>query len=85
MTPGNKRLINLVLMLSIFGVLAFTASEYVSCHDEFPDEFLDLVAAYQNPVLLVFTSQLNVHLYVLKFLKVVHLRKINLLTSILRC
>jgi hypothetical protein len=82
---ANKRLMHLVLLFAIFGVLAFTASDYVGCHADFPDEFLDLAAACQNPVLPVFSPELNLHPCALKSLKVLHSPTIGPLNSILRC
>ena len=80
-----NHLIGLLLLTSILGVLAFTASDYVVCHDDFPDEFLDLVVASPSPVLPVFAPQLNIHPYGLRSLKALLLQKVNFLTSVLRC
>ncbi|HUL22073.1 MAG TPA: hypothetical protein VLZ10_11500 [Thermodesulfobacteriota bacterium] len=76
---------NLLLLISILGVLAFTATDYVVCNDDFPDEFLDLAVACSAPVLPVFAPQLNIHPDVLKSLNAILLQKVNFLTSVLRC
>ena len=81
----NNRFLNLLLLISILGVLAFTATDYVVCNDDFPDEFLDLAVACSAPVLPVFATQLNIHPDVLKSLNAILLQKVNFLTSVLRC
>ena len=82
---GDNRLTGLVLLVAIFGVLVLSAGDYVVCHNEFPDEFLDLAVVCQSSIVPVFSSPLNVNPYVLKFLRVSHLRKVNSATSTLRC
>ncbi len=82
---GNKCLINLLLLISITGVLALTASEYVSCKDISPDEFLDLAVASQYPISPAFAPRLNTHACLLRSLKIFYFQKINFLTAILRC
>ena len=72
-------------MISIFGVLAFTASQYVDCRELYPDEFLDLALAWQYPILPVFAPHLNTHPFLLRFAKVFYFRRVNLLTTALRC
>ena len=81
----NHRFVNLLLLITILGVLAFTATDYVVCDDDFPDEFLDLAVACSAPVLPVFAPQLNIHPYVLKSLKEILLQKVNFLSCVLRC
>ena len=81
----NNRYINLLLLICILGVLAFTATDYVVCNDDSPDEFLDLAAACSAPVFPVFAAQLNLHPYLLKSLKTILLQKVNFLTCVLRC
>ncbi len=81
----NICLINLVLLISIIGGLALTASAYVGCKDISPDEFLDLAVASQYPISPVFAPRLNAHAYLLHALRTFHLQGINLLTAILRC
>jgi hypothetical protein len=78
-------LITLFLLISTFGGLALTASEYVDCKDLYPDEFLDLAAESPHPILPVFASSLNTHPYLLCCLKIFHFQKIGPLSSILRC
>ena len=82
---GNYRLKSLVLLVAIFGVLALSASDYVVCHEDFPDEFLDLAVAIQSSSTPVFSCASNVNPYVMKLLGIAHLRKVNSATSILRC
>jgi hypothetical protein len=55
----NKRLINLVLLISVCGFLVLTAFEYINCRSDFPDELLDIASAYQNPPLPVFPPHRN--------------------------
>jgi hypothetical protein len=81
----ENRLINLILLSIFFGVLVFTASDYVNCSDDFPDEVLDFMVVYESPVLPILSLHLNLHPYVLTSLKVFYLDKINLQTSILLC
>jgi len=81
----NSRLINLLLVIGMFGVLAFTAQEYVACHDDFPDEFLDLAVACQNPTLPIFAPHLNTHPILMSPLKLFCFQRTNLQTTSLRC
>jgi hypothetical protein len=81
----NNCLINLLLLISMFGVPALTAQEYVACHDVFPDEFLDLAAACQNPTLPVFAPHPNTHPIPISLLKIFCLQRTNLHTTSLRC
>jgi len=81
----NNSLINLVLLISIIGVLSLTASQYVDCKDIYPDEFLDLALAWQYPVLPVFAPHRNTHPFLLRFIKMFYLRRFNLFTIFLRC
>ena len=71
--------------MSMFGVLALTTQEYVSCHDDFPDEFLDIAAACQNPTLPVFAPHLNTHPIPISLLKISCFQRANLHTTSLRC
>jgi len=81
----KNRFIDLLLLISILGVLAFTTNDYAVCNDGFPDEFLDLAVACPTSVFPAFTRHLNIHPYVLKSLKGLFLQKVNFLTSPLRC
>ena len=81
----NNHLINLLLLISILGVLAITAQQYVACQDDFPDEFLDLAAACQNPTLPVFAPHLNTHPIPISLLKILCFQRTNLHTTSLRC
>jgi hypothetical protein len=82
---GKRCLINLVLLISIGGVLALTASTCVDCKDFYPDEFLDLALASRGPIIPVFAPYLNTHPYLLQTLKIFYFGRIDLPTSILRC
>jgi len=81
----NSGLVNLLLVISLLGVLAFTAQEYVACQDDFPDEFLDLAGACQTPMLLVFAPHLNTHPIWMIPLKLFCFQRTNLHTISLRC
>lgn len=78
-------LISLFLLISIFGSLALTASEYVDCNNPYPDEFLDLALECQGPISPVFAPQLNTHPLLLHPLKTLYFQRDNLLTTFLRC
>jgi len=78
-------LISLILLISVIGVLASTASAYVDCKNLCPDEFLDLAAESPSPIVPVFASILNTHLCLLRCLKIFHFQKMCPLTAILRC
>jgi hypothetical protein len=82
---GNYRLINFLLFISMMGVLAITASAYVSCGSFEADEFLDIALASpnQNPTVLPF--HLNNSPLPLRPLTIIHLQRVNLLTNLLRC
>jgi hypothetical protein len=82
---GKYCLISFVLLISIIGVLALSASEYVDCKGFYPDEFLDLALAWQCPISTVFARHLDTHPYLLYSLKIFDFRRIDLLTPILRC
>jgi len=81
----NIRIINLVLLISVFGVLALTAQEYVTCQDGFPDEFLDLAAACQNPTFPVFAPHLNTHPFLARPLEIFCRQRTDIDTTSLRC
>jgi len=81
----NKFLINLVLLISIIGVLSLTAPQYVDCKEIYPDEFLDLALAWQYPILPVFAAHRNTHPFLLLFTKMFYLERFGLLTIFLRC
>jgi hypothetical protein len=74
-----------LLLGSIFGLLAFTASGYVGCTDLCPDELLDLVFESPNPISPVFESHLEIHPLPISSLEVYYFQKVNLLTNVLRC
>jgi hypothetical protein len=76
---------SLVLLIGMFGVLALTAQEYVACQDDFPDEFLDLAVACQNPTLPVFAPHLNAHPFLIRPLKTFCFQRTNNHTASLRC
>ena len=78
-------LVTLVLLISIFGALALTASEYVDCKNPFPDEFLDIALECQGPILPVFAPQLNTHPLLIHSSKIFYFQRDNLLTTFLRC
>jgi hypothetical protein len=82
---GKYCLISFVLLISIFGLLALTASEYVDCKGFYPDQFLDLALAWQYPISPVFARTLAIQPYRLHFLKIFDFQRIDLLTPILRC
>ena len=81
----NNHLINLLLLISMFWVLGFTAQEYVSCQDVFPDELLDLATARQNPTLPVFAPRLNTYPNLLGLLEIFCFQRTDLHTTCLRC
>jgi hypothetical protein len=81
----NNRLIDLLLLISILGVLALTAQEYITCQDDFQDELLDLAAACQNPALPVFAPRLNTHPNLISLLKIFCFQRTDLHTTSLRC
>jgi hypothetical protein len=81
----NSFLINVVLLISIIGVLGLTPSHYVGCKDIYPDEFLDLAMAWQYPILPVFAPHRNTHPSFLHFTKMVYLQRVDLLITCLRC
>jgi hypothetical protein len=82
---GKYCLISFVLLISIFGVLALTAQDYVACQGDFPDEFLDLAVACQNPTLPVFAPHLNTHPIPIGLLKIFCFQRTNFHTTSLRC
>jgi hypothetical protein len=81
----NSTLINLVLLISIIGVLVLTASQFVDCKELCPDEFLDLALAWRYPTLPVFAPRRNTHPFLFRFMKTYYLQRVNLLASPLRC
>jgi len=81
----NNCLISVVLLVSIIGVLALTASDYVGCTNPYPDEFLDFAFECPYPILPVFAPQLNTHPLLLHSLKIFYFQKIDFLSPILRC
>lgn len=84
----KRRILSLLIYLllgSISGAFAFTASEYVDCEDLFPDEFLDLAFESPNPVSPIFESQPYIHPTLLHFLKELYFQEIFFLTACLRC
>ena len=81
----NNRLISLVLLISIIGSLALTASEYVDCTNLYPDQFLDLAMECQNPILPVFAPYRNTHPLFLPGLKTSYVQRDNLFNTLLRC
>jgi hypothetical protein len=82
---GTRCLISLLLLISIIGAIALTASKYVDCNDPCADEFLDLALVCQNPILPVFAPQMNTHPYLPHSLKIFYFQGINYLTTVLRC
>jgi hypothetical protein len=81
----NNRLTNLLLLVSIVGALALTSQEFVTCHDDLPDEFLDLAAASQNQILPVFAPHRNTHPIPLNLLKKFYFKRTYLHATLLRC
>jgi hypothetical protein len=81
----NARIIDLLLLISMVGVLALTAQQYVACQDDFPDDFLDLAAACPPWTLPVFAPHLNPHPFPIGLLKMVYFQKTNIHTTTLRC
>jgi hypothetical protein len=69
----------------MFGLLALTPQEYVVCQDDFPDEFLDLAVACQNPILPVFAPYKNAYPSLVCFRNTFCFRKVDLSPFILRC
>ena len=82
---GNNRLINLVLLISMFGVLALAAHGYVVCQSDDPNEFLELTAVGQTPTFPPFTPDLNNHLFLMSSLRIFCFHRTDLYTSCLRC
>jgi hypothetical protein len=81
----NHRLTNLLLLVSIAGTLALTSQEYIACHDDLPDEFLDLVVASQSPILPILTLYRDIHSSPLNLLKKFCFKKTNFYVTSLRC
>jgi len=77
--------VTLFLLISIFGSLALTSSQYVGCKDFYPDEFLDLAFEYQYPVLPIFAPYRNTHPLVLHSFQISYFLRDNHLTTLLRC
>jgi hypothetical protein len=82
---GKYFLLNFVLLISIIGVLALTASEYVDCKGFYPDEFLDLALAWEYPILPVFAPHLNTYSYLFRSVKIFYFQRMDLANPILRC
>ena len=82
---GNHYIVSLVLLISIIGALALTASQYVNCTDLYPDEFLDLALECQYPILPIFAPYRNTHPLLLHSFKISYFRTDNHLTTFLRC
>ena len=55
----KEKFLRVLLLLSLFSSLGFTAPLYVGCEDVFPDEWLDLLGLIQSPTALkvILTSQ----------------------------
>lgn len=85
MMRKNNSVLNLVLSTCIFGVLALTAQADADCHEDLPDEFLDLAAACQNPTLPVFAPRLNAYPTPVRLLKAFSFNRTDLHTTSLRC
>lgn len=82
---ANHRKINFVLVISLMGVLALTASSYVGCGNFDSDEFLDIAQIYQNPNLPMLAFYLSTLPLCRLVPKVLHFKNVILLPSILRC
>ena len=80
----KKGLIHLLLLISMFGGLALTAQDWITCQGDLPDEFLDLAIACQNPTLPVLAPHLNTHPFLIRPLKLFWFERVNLLLP-LRC
>ena len=79
-----RRPINLVLLISICGFLVLTASEYINCRSDFPDEFLDIASASQNQSLPVFSPHRNPYPLPPVSLGIFHSEGVDLLGAVLR-
>jgi hypothetical protein len=53
----NNPFINLLLFISMLGILLLTAQEYVTCQNDFLYEFVDLAASCQKPDLALFCPE----------------------------
>ena len=82
---GDNRSINLLLLISMLGVLTLTAHEYVVCQSDLPDEFLELAVTFQRPTLPVFAPLLNNHPSLIRPLKTFSFLRTDLRATSLRC
>jgi hypothetical protein len=82
---GNNRLINLVLFISMSGVLTLAAHGYAVCWSDQPDACLELTMAYQTPSWPVFTPNLTSYLLSMSPVRVFCFQKADLETTTLRC
>jgi hypothetical protein len=81
---GKYCLIGFVLLVSIIGVLALTASEYVDCRDFNSDEFLDLALASEYTILPIFDPHLNTHSILISPLKIFYFQRSISFSAVLR-
>jgi hypothetical protein len=82
----NHPLIAFVLLVSIMGCLALTASDYVGCESCYADEFLDLGLACQIPILNAPVPHWNTHPPCFLSMKsLCAVQKAILLNTLLRC
>jgi len=81
----SRFLAALFLLISIFGGLAFTASEYVDCKNFYPDEFLDFALECHYPILPIFAPYWNTHPLLLHSFKIFYFQRDDLLATFLRC
>ena len=85
MKGKNPYLLTYLLLGGIFGLLAFTASDYVDCKDLRPDEFLDLAFESHQFTSPVLNPRLNTQVFFFRSLRTIHFQKADLLANLLRC
>jgi len=78
-------LLTYLLLGGIFGLLAFTASDYVDCKDLDPDEFLDLAFESHQFISPVLNPYLKTQPFFFRSLRTIHFQKPDLLAHNLRC
>jgi len=78
-------LLTYLLLGGIFGLLAFTASDYVDCKDLGPDEFLDLAFESHQFISPVLNLNSNPQPFFFRSLRTLHFQRADLLAHFLRC
>ena len=81
----GTRFISPLVLISLFGVLALTAQDYIASQDDFPDEFLYFAVICPHSSVPVLAPHLNIHPFPMSLLKTSSFQRADLQTTFLRC